>query len=556
MSGIDYDAIARALKRRGLCHQSPSQLNKALTPVAPPGSAPAHALVPPELAKYRDDPVGFFVNILGVTPTDTITTVLRQLPGRVKMETGHGLGKSHAMAGVALWWHYTRNPSIVVCSAPSSRAVDDVLWTEIRLMLQRVVYPLDIKGLAPKASTLYDTPDHWIKGYTTSKGESFQGRHRENMLFVFDEDEGIEAIFWENTNTMYQPDAGHCWVAGCNPLTTSSRSYIESTAKDYQGNPKWKTFSLSSLDHPNVAAGLKGEKPPIPGAVTLGQVEQWISDWTSEIDPGDKQDGDVEWPPGSGKYRRPGPMFKARALGIRPIEGIDNAWSVLAWMKANSTRRSAQECWDYDLGITIGLDAAGYGDDDTVFHVRTGPISLHHEPHNGWSPKKSADRLKTLCVKWAEWYNSLATYDRPKYKATDVKVIMEFDGGYGVGVHSHRDEFENWHGITVGGKSDKIDPMGKVMYADVRSEIWLESSQLALKGSIDVSRLEPDARERLRSQLTTPYYEIQRDGSRRVESKKEVKERLGRSPDDADAFILSHYRPLDWGITAVTRGDN
>lgn len=551
---LDPNGLAKSLRKLYGTAALDSLKSFAFPEELPP---PKPEPVPDELLKYVHDPVGFATNILGVNPTEDIANVLRALPGRIKMETGHGVGKSHGMAIIALWWFFTRNPSVVVCNGPTSRAVEDVLWTEIRLLLKRAKYPLSEKGLSPKAPELFDTPDHWMKGYTTGSGEAYQGRHRENMLFLMDEDEGIDTIFWTTTNTMYQPDSGHCWAAGCNPITTSSQSYIESQLSDSDGNPKWKLFTLSSLDHPNVRAGLRGEKPPVPGAVTIGQVRQWVKDWTTAIDdPLDRQDGDVEWPPGSGKIVRPGPTFKARVLGQRPSEGIDNAWSPNAWNKAVNTHWEPRLCWQRGHGITIGVDAAGYGDDDAAFHVRCGPISLHHESHNGWAPEKCAGRLKQLCRDWAAWYNSVATDPRPPLRHTDVKVILEFDGGYGIGIHSHRGECESWVGVTVGSRSDKISPDNKPMYANVRSEIWLESAKLALAGKMDLSRLDPDVRERMRFQLLAPYYENRPDGSRMVEPKKEVKERIGRSPDDADAFILSHYAPINWNVSTVFGEEN
>lgn len=541
--------IAKAFAKSFSREQLQTLLSHSFPEERPP-TPPAP--VPPELAKYRDDPVGFATDILGIHLTPDIERVFRALPGRVKMEAGHGVGKSFGMAAVALWWHFTRNPSVVVCNGPTSRSVEDILWAEIRLLIDKAKYPLSKKGLSPKAAEFYSTPDHWMRGYTTGSGESYQGRHRQNMLFLMDEDEGIGTVFWTTTNTMYRPDEGDCWLTGCNPITTSSQSYLESQLVDPEGGPKWKLFTLSSLDHPNVVAGLRGEKPPVPGAVTLGQVKQWVKDWTSSIDdPLDRQDGDLEWPPHSGKFVRPGPMFLSRVLGQRPTSGIDSVWSPAAWDKAITTQWDARICWQRNSGITIGVDAAGYGDDDAAFHVRCGPISLHHESHNGWSPDRCAGRIKQLCREWSMWYNRQATDPRPPLRPTDVQVVIEFDGGFGIAIHSHRGEYEKWVGVTVGGRSEMIDPNSRPLYANLRSEIWLESAKSALAGQIDLSRLPPEVRDRLRLQLLAPYYENRPDGTRIVEAKKDIKKRLGRSPDDADAFILSHFKPVSWVIDVL-----
>lgn len=510
------------------------------------------------LESYRDDPAGFARDVLGVEYTADQTRIARALPGRVKINSGHSLGKTHLAASLCLWWHYTRDPGVVITTAPTERDVVDLLWTEIRLQHARARRELPRRFPGPRDPAMFHHDAHWAKGYTARKGESWQGRHLPNMFFVFDESEGIDPPYWTTTNTMYRPDAGDAWFAIGNPTTTSSQSYLEDIASAPGGGPKWKLFTLSALDHPNVAAGLRGVPPPVPGAVTLGQVEQWVKDWTTPVPrEEDRLPGDLEWPPGSGAFVRPGPTFKARVLGVRPTEGVDTVWSLEAWESACRAKWDPRECWHREFGVSVGVDSSGYGDDDQCFHVRSGPLSLHHESRNGWSPAKAAGRVKQLCEQWAAWYNGLAhTPTRPPLAPQDVDVVFEFDGGFGLGVHSHGGpEWPRWRGVTVGSRSDRTTPDGRPVYANTRAQLWFEAAALARAGWVDLSRLDPETRDRLRVQLTTPYYEIRPDGSRLVEPKKDVKERLGRSPDDADALILSHAPAAGWAPTVVTRPD-
>lgn len=512
------------------------------------------AVVEDRMAKYKFDPVGYANDILGVQLTPDQESILRALPGRVKVNSGHNVGKTFLSAVALNWWFDTRNPGVVITTAPTERDVVDLLWTEVRI--QRASAGLSSSFSGPRSAEMYDTPEHWAKGYTARKGESFQGRHRTSMMFIFDESEGVDSIYWLTTGTMFKPNEDHAWLAIGNPVTTSSQSYLEDMAVAPDGSPKWKQFTLSCLNHPNVLAELRGEPLPIPNAVSLAQVEQWIQELTTPVDRvEDRQPGDIEWPPGSGKFIRPGPIFKGRVLGVRPTEGVDTVWSLSIWEKAITPRWTPADVWARGCGITIGVDASGYGDDDTGFHVRSGPLSVHHESRNGWGPDRAAGRLKELCREWADWYNSLATDPRPPLKPENVDCVMEFDGGYGVGVHSHRQEYYRWRGITAGSKSDKFDPNGKPMYANVRAELWFESAALASRGMMDLSRLTQASKDKLRLQLLTPFWENMGDGSRLVEPKKKVKERLGRSPDDADALIICHSTVTDWSVTAIVRDE-
>ena len=496
----------------------------------------------PPLESYANDQCKFVRDVLGCKPTPDQERIAAALPGRVKLESGHNVGKSFWMACTLIWWFYTRPISVVVCNAPKLEHLRDVLFAEVRMLIGGARRPLVDYFVGPKAPEMYDHPDHWAKGYTTSKGESYQGRHRENMLFLFDEDEGIDPVYWTATGTMYQPDRGHAWLASCNPVTTATQSYLESMLTAPDGNPKWRLFTISALDHPNVKAELAHEPVPIPNAVSIGQVNQWVKDWTTAVNADeDRQAGDVEWPPGSGLWHRPGPNFKSRVLGLRPTEGVDTVWSAAAFDLACRPKCDPRDCWRWHYGVTVGVDPAAYGDDDTALHVRTGPLSLHHEAHNGWGPDRTAARVVDLCKHWSAWYNSMAENDRPRLRPEDVVVNIEFDGGYGVGVYSHRKHFTKWRGVTAGSKSEKLDPVThRPMFANFRSEMWFAAADRAKGGGMDLSRLAPDTLAKLRLQLLAPYYEVRPDSSRIVEPKKDVKERIGRSPDDADGLIVCH----------------
>lgn len=467
-------------------------------------------------------------------PTPDQGRIARKLPGRVKVNSGHNVGKTSLAAGLASWWFDTRNPGVVITTAPTERDVVDLLWTEIRLIRGRVGLPSPYIG--PRAPQMFDNDEHYAKGYTARKGESFHGRHRPNMFFIFDECEGVDPPYWAAADTMFQPDMGHAFLAIGNPLGTASQSSLEDLAEKEDGTPKWERFNISAIDHPNITAQLAGLPCPIPNAITLGQIQQLVQDLTTPVEhEEDRVATDIEWPPGSGKYVRPGPMFKGRVLGIRPVEGVDTVFGTGDWEKMLVPRMTPHQCWMKGYGIDIGCDVATFGDDFTVMHVRCGPLSLHHESRNGWLPDQTAERLKELAHSYTVWYNSLQQLDRPLYKPANVRVTIELDGP-GVGVISHCKGFGDWRGLTVSEKAFKESE-----YPDKRSEMWFDAKELAARGEIDLSRLPLDTRRKLRLQLLAPAYTME-VGRRRVESKKDIKKRVKRSPDDADGFLVSHYR--------------
>jgi hypothetical protein len=92
-----------------------------------------------------------------------------------------------------------------------------------------------------------------------------------------------------------------------------------------------------------------------------------------------------------------------------------------------------------------------------------------------------------------------------------------------------------------------------VKYLRQRSEIWWMGRQLAEDRLMDLSGLEERDRDRLISQLVAPHYKLDSSGRIQVESKDDTRDRINRSPDDADALLLAFWQPpgsaasaMDW----------
>src|SRR4051794_38806020 len=177
----------------------------------------------PDLSRYRDDPVGYARDVLGVALWERVADAVRSLlvpPFMVSIDSGHGVGKTHGAAVAVNWWYDTRDPSWAITTAPTDRDVKDLLWTEVRLQRQRAKIHL-ADDLMPAAAEMRSGPEHLAKGYTARDANSAQGRHRPNMMFVFDEKEGVPAAFWDGMKSMFRPGSGDAVLVIGNPLTTT-----------------------------------------------------------------------------------------------------------------------------------------------------------------------------------------------------------------------------------------------------------------------------------------------------------------------------------------------
>lgn len=244
--------------------------------------------------EYRDRPGDFARDVLGVTWTpvqEEIANSLLRPPYRTLVKAAHNVGKTMCSAGIALWWHLTRQPSIVISTAPKLDQVKDLLWKEVRRQSRGLV-----QFAGPRVPRIERGPDDFMLGTTAGNATRFQGHHGPAILFVFDEAVGVAADIFEAAETMFSPP-GHGWICCFNPTDSSSAAYRAEQARDAEGKPTWHTITMDALSHPNVAAELEGKAPPVPSAIRLGRLGDMLAEWSDEVREEDHTNTDIFWPP-------------------------------------------------------------------------------------------------------------------------------------------------------------------------------------------------------------------------------------------------------------------
>lgn len=461
------------------------------------------------LSSYRDDPVGYCKDKLEVVLTPTQQQIARLLlvpPCRVLVPSGHNVGKSFLAACMVCWWYDTRDPGVCLTTAPTDRQVRDILWKEVRKLRARA----RLSGLAgPKICRLESAPDHFAHGFTARDGASFQGQHEAEVFVVFDEAEGVAPVFWESSETMLGNNGPMLCIY--NPTTQDSQASVE------ERSGAWHLLRMSTIDHPNVIAEAAGEAPPFPAAIRLGRLEEMLRKWCQPVAPGDERPGDVTL---QGKTYRPGPVAQARLLGLRPDLAFDQVWSIAVFELA--LNRALPLCGP----LQIGCDVARFGDDDTAFHVRRGGVSLHHERFNGISTDRTEERCKQLACDFASKHG---------FDARKVAIAVD-DCGVGGGVTDHL-AADGWNVVGV---NAAIGTPESQDWPNLRSALWFGLADEAAAGNVSFSLLAREVTEDLRRELTAPKYSMDIRGRRCVEPKLKTKERIGRSPDNADACLLAY----------------
>lgn len=436
---------------------------------------------------------------------EQILYALNKPPYSVLVRAAHSVGKTF-VAAVATAWFYDRfNPGICLATAPVHYQVKDLLFRELRRVKS------DDPNWLPKATRLESSPDHFIHGMTASKGDAFQGRHMSQMMIVFDEAAGVDVTYWDRAKTMVEPGRpGHFFLAIYNPYDISCPAYIEEQRSIHT------VLEMSALEHPNVQSG----KEIIPGAVTRSTVAQRVHEECRRVEAGEDMPPNVfQW---EGHYWIPeSPLFEVQVLGRWPSRSVASVWSDRALV---NLQRAIQT--DPEWLVQIGCDPARFGDDRTAICIRKGMCVIHMEFHRGWSLTMTAERLKELCVQYAQKGQT----------ATQIPVLIDA-AGLGAGLVDMRGAGSTRFNFVEINSSLKSRWEGD--YNNLRSELWFNASELADSEQISICHLPDDIRQSLMLELRQPIFTLDSLQRRMVEAKAMTKRRLKSSPDLADAFNLA-----------------
>lgn len=221
-----------------------------------------------------------------------------------------------------------------------------------------------------------------------------------------------------------------------------------------------------------------------------------------------------------GKFKR---VKKSNPFQVIPSE----------WVIAAQKRWTEQPPEYYDEQLkkkvltpleVMGVDAARGGEDDMVISKR----------HGRWFAP-----LIVISGRDVPDGETSATYVAREIQ-DDKRVIVNVDViGIGSSVYDHVKVLDNVKAnpINVAEKSRYRDKTGKFKMANKRSEYWWRLREALDPDNGEDLMLPPD--RELYRQLTAPRYKIGKNGIT-VESKDDIKKRLHRSTDHADALILAY----------------
>jgi len=317
-------------------------------------------------------------------------------------------------------------------------------------------------------------------------GKAFWSGNSENVLIIFDEASGIPAPLWEAAEGLMTH--AHCrFLAIGNPFDPLS------TFGEVCNSPMWHRIKISAWDTPNVKAG-RNIRP---------ELMAW--DWPEKMR---KEWGEQD------------PRYYARVLGEFPET---DSTLLIPPSKARAVLdRKPLRSDDYP--VVIGLDPSGYGPDKNVWVVRQGLTILDIQWVAKATDEALAKRTKDLVDKWHA-------------------SIVYVDGGWGKGVFDHL--------VRMGVRVRLVhlsQPSSRPDVQNLKTEAALKLRQAVDSGLA----LGPAAKREAQNwvaDIAAPKLTIDpRTERQKLEDKRSLRSRLGRSPDFLDATLLTfvHADTSEW----------
>lgn len=448
---------------------------------------------------YRHDPVAFVHDCLAWRPNERPAFYQEEILAafvqhrRMAVRGPHGLGKTALASWVVLWFALTRDGEDwkIPITASAWRQLSKFLLPEIHKWTKRLRW--EKIGRAPFDTRL----ELQTLSLKLSSGEAFavasnnsdliEGAHADNLLYLFDEAKIIPPDTWDAAEGAFS-GAGASTVMSAYALAVSTpgepggRFYdIHSRKPGYED---WHTRHVTLAD-----------------AIKAGRVS---AEWATQRA--------MQWGETSAVYQNRvlGEFAASEADGVIPLAWVELAnerWA--AWVEAGKP----------GIFKGVGVDVARSGEDKTSLALRF---------DNAIDSLRRSAKEDTM----ATTGRVKGILDAQRCGQAIVDVI-----GIGAGVVDRlREQGYAVIPFNAGESTKRKDRSAELEFFNVRAAAWWNLREMLDPGSGEDIALPPD--DLLTGDLTAPHWRIGSAGKIQIESKDDIKKRLGRSTDDGDAVVM------------------
>lgn len=498
---------------------------------------------------YQDRPVGFSEEVLQSKLTVGQVEVLEAIRDHqvTVVQSANAVGKTYAGADAALWFVRSfRRAEVYMAAAPPLENLERLLWGELERRINDHPEPFADAKMGHLVVEL--GPSWWVNGVaipssgTPAQREAkFSGKHAPHLMFILDEGDAIPDEVYRGIESCMS--GGHArLVVFFNPRDASGPVNQLIRAGAY-------VVMLDAFSHPNVTTG----RTVVPGAVSRDQTVERINKWTRAPAPGEDSDADklaqdpewfqipayldgatakredgTEYPPlVGGQWRRvTNPAFSymvlARAPGQAENQLISRAWvdaaqqRWLVWQQANGDQPPE------GIRPYHGQDVAELGQDRNVACFRYGGWVAPLVVWNGMDPLQTGDRAAQMAME------------------RDAEESYCDATGVGAGVPPAMTRWWNVRGWRNGVARRIMVAAAPTVHVEegefalLRDQLWWMCREWL---RADPGAMLPADTE-LADELCAVHYRV-KNGKITIEDKESLRKTLRRSPDKADALVLT-----------------
>jgi phage terminase large subunit len=437
-----------------------------------------------KLLRWRAFPIDLVREEFGAEPdawqAEALTAIASPDVLRLALKACKGPGKTAVLAWIILWFLATRIEAKILCTSITDANLHANLWPELAKWMSRSPFFTAAFAWTATRISARANPRNWF----------------------------AEARSWpKQANPEQQADA----------LAGHHADNVMAVCDESGGVPQAVMVALEAIFSSCVEGKLiQSGNPthttgPLYRACTIDRHLWHIVTITGDPARPDRSPRiSLEWAQQQiTSYGRDNPWVMVNVLGEFPPSSIN---ALLGVEQVEAAMRRHLHVDEYSWAQKrLGVDVARFGDDRTVIFPRQGLASFHPAILRHQRTTEIAARVLLASSRWGA-----------------ELVLVDDTGHWGHGVIDNLAATSlPVHAINYAGKA--IDPR----YKNRRVEFWLKGAKAIINGAAlpPIPDMVPE--------LTEPTYTFV-NGVFVLEEKDQIKERLGRSPDLADAYFQTY----------------
>ena len=459
------------------------------------------------------DPVAWAYDMIDWGDEDMLTEyqeeILMAIPKykRVCVRGPHGLGKTTIAAIAILWFANTRDGLDwkIPTTASSWRQLSQFLWPEVHKWARKLRW--DKLGRRP-----FNTRQELMQlNLKLKTGQAFaaasdipeliEGAHADRLFYLYDESKAISAETFNASEGAFS-GAGRDTVAEAYALAISTPGEPNGRFWEIQtrkpGYEDWHVIHVS-LDQ----------------CIAAGRISD---DWAEQRA--------KQWGRKSTVYlnRVEGEFASADEDGVIPLSWIEAAQE--RWRdRFDADHRAKKKISVKDLlpeYSCASCDPARAGEDRTTIAVRFGHVIREIRDYS------QADTMETV---------GIAGGIHTAFGSGEGYIAVDVIGIGGPMVDRLLEQGFNVFPFNASGKTDQVDITGELGFTNQRSAAWWTLRELL--DPVNQFNIELPPHDMLVGDLTTPHWRVTSGSKIQVESKEDLRKRIGRSTDFGDAVVMA-----------------